>query len=134
MAIVPNDPLIMAIIAEAKEKFTAAMNDDLNTPQAIAGLFELIDKVNQVQEKEGLNKHDAKQILKFVKKIDQVWNFILSEFKPSREFSNRVQNLIDQRNEWRQKKNYAEADKIRAELAAMNVIIKDQGEETIWTI
>ena len=52
------------------------MDDDFNTPKAIAALFELINKGNFLMDKNELTRGDTIEILGFLEKIDRIFNFI----------------------------------------------------------
>ncbi len=115
-----NDPT-SKIDPDWNEKFSEAINDDLNMPKAIAVVWEMI--------KNGLNPIN---LLATLLKFDEVLGFRLVEkVKKIKEVMNRdeVQALIEQRSSMRKNKEFAEADKLRIELQKIigpDYEIKDQ--------
>ncbi len=126
LASVPNVKVEPATDTEFATRFYAAMDDDFNTPEALAVLFDLAREINKTDDvghkaalvallKQlggilGLLQRDAKEVLGEVEvgNLDQ-----------------KVQDLIAARNTARQQKNWAEADRIRAELTALGVTLED---------
>jgi cysteinyl-tRNA synthetase len=120
------------LITKTENDFEAFMDNDLNTPNAIASWFEFQNKINQLINDENLSKKQAKRILKFIKQIDAVWGFMLSKKPEITVDEEKIEKLIIERNKFRSEKNFEQADRIRDELLKMGIEIKDQGEETIW--
>ena len=76
------------------------MEDDFNTPKAMAVIFNLVRKVNFLIGKTEVSSSDAKEIIKFFRKIDEVFNFIFpekSKEKTPERLLNRLLNLVKQR-------------------------------------
>jgi cysteinyl-tRNA synthetase len=92
-----------------------ALCDDLNTPQMIAALHSLSDKSQLAASLRALG---FTQRPESKRQID----------------SGKVESLIAARNDARKSKNFKESDRIRDELAAMGVVIKDSKEGTSWEI
>ncbi len=122
------------------EKFIAAMNDDFNTPEAIAVLFELAKEININKE-----KHLGKSIFLGVvlKRLAQsigllhynVEHFLHGnlENNDSVAFELEVQDLIAKRNKARKEKNWQLADLIRKQLTEKGVCLEDTEEgKTVW--
>jgi len=111
------------------------MNDDFNTPIAIAHLFDLSKIVNQVNDgKESLSKED----IEFVKKLYAVFVYELLGLKSETIETN--DQIIDQlmntilvlRKEAKLNKDWATADRIRDELGKININIKDTKDGVEW--
>ncbi len=118
------------------KKFEEAMDDDFNSAQATAVLFDFTREVNRViSESENADKQflaDAKSFLK--KTADEVLgivNFEKKEELPSLE-NDLIELLIKIRTEAKQNKNYALSDKIRDELKNLGVILQDTKEGTSY--
>jgi cysteinyl-tRNA synthetase len=105
---------------EADDALLAALEDDLNTPKAIAELFAARDG-DPASLRNGLEllgfSGDAGSIRRKAQVSDES-----------------IQNLIEQRNAARKAKNFAEADRIRDELAAMNIELEDSKAGTVWKV
>jgi cysteinyl-tRNA synthetase len=124
-------------LEEARAAFTDAMDDDFNSPKAIAALQELTRDVNT------LLNGEAKPGLSVLKAIDDVYvNLggkvlgIIPEKDVSAANGQReaklIELLIDMRARARAAKNYAESDRIRDELAKAGVVLEDRSDGTVW--
>jgi len=109
-------------LSEARSKFTESMNDDFNTPEAFASIFELIKKLNPLAVENKLDKKQASLMLAFLNDIDSVLGIVRTE---QQKIPAKVQELIDKRETFRQEKNYEESDRIRAEILTLGWAIED---------
>ena len=105
-----------------KDKFITAMDDDLNTADAISAIFELIRDIN-TDSKEGSSKEFAERSLALLDELTNVLGLLRKE--ESEEVDENIQKLIDERQDARKNKDYARADAIRDELAALGITLKD---------
>jgi cysteinyl-tRNA synthetase len=105
-------------------KFEKAMEDDFNTPKALASLFELINKGNFLMAENRLTRNNARDILEFLEKIDRVFNFIFWP-KPKEKIPQIVLSLVKQREKYRKKKEWKRADEIRKKIKEMGYWIED---------
>lgn len=125
---------------KAKADFKARMDDDFNTPQAIAVLQELTRDVNTLLnsgQEVGLNTLTAINDL-YNELGGDVLGIIPATETASGADAERenalIQMLVDRRTQARANKDYAESDRIRDELAAIGVILEDRAEETVWKV
>ncbi|MEO8331544.1 MAG: cysteine--tRNA ligase [Gallionella sp.] len=112
------------------QRFKAAMDDDFNTPEAVAVLFDLANEVNRTRSVLtaaqlkalggvlGLLQHDPQEFLQGGVREG------LSEVQ--------INEQIIARNDAKQAKNYAEADHIRKELLAAGIVLEDSAAGTTW--
>ena len=105
-----------------KEKFIAAMDDDLNTADAISAVFELITDINK-DVAAGMNKKEAELAFKLLDELTEVLGLLRQE--KTQEIEPEIQKLIDERQAARKAKDFARADAIRDELAAKGITLKD---------
>jgi len=99
------------------KEFRDAMDDDLNTPEALAVLWKLVrDKT-------------AKGKIETIKEIDKVFGFNLNK-EEEIEIPKEVKKLMKERGEMRKKKNWQEADNIRNRIKKLGFSIDDTGEGT----
>ena len=113
-----------------KADFTEAMDDDLNTADAISALFELARDINSnLNAQTAPSKELCDFALKLYKELADVLGLLYVEKK--NELDDDVQKLIDLRQQARKEKNWAEADRIRDELKAKGITIKDTPQGTI---
>jgi cysteinyl-tRNA synthetase len=132
-----NPKLIKKLAINLKQKFEAAFDNDLNSPKAIAAIFEFMGKINPLLLKNGVNQKTAKEIYNLFEKLDRVLGLDLTnplQIKLSKEKGGGILKLIKQREQARKDKNFAQADKIRAKLQKMNVEIHDTTKGTEWKI
>ncbi len=119
------------------ERFQTAMDDDFNTPEALAVLFELAREINRLRHTQvkqaqlhaerlqylasilGILQQDPEQFLKLGQQQDG-------------QDTERVKRLMTARHEARASKNWQEADKIRDELLTLGVILEDTESGTKW--
>jgi cysteinyl-tRNA synthetase len=124
---------------EYEARFIAAMDDDFNTSEALAVLFDMAREINSIRH------HDSAQAAKLgalLKKLGGVLNILqqASEafFKTGiliqrSDISDaEIEELIQQRYIARQQKNWTESDRIRDALKAKNIILEDAEGKTIW--
>ena len=110
-----------------KEEFKSAMDDDLNTPQALGIIFDLVRDGNEVAAKGG----DVSQIAYSVKYLLEILGFDLKVRLTDREIA-LVNSLIAIRGELRKGKDFSLADQIRSELKDLGVVVEDQKDGSIW--
>ena len=120
---------IKEILLKNKEDFITAMDDDFNTADGITALFELARDINtNVSAKTNPSKELCEFALNLYNELANVLGLLYVE-KDSVEDD--VQALIEQRNAARKNKDWALADKIRDELKARGITIKDTPNGTI---
>ncbi len=108
----------LKLVEKTKNKFEKAMNDDFNTPKAMAVIFELISKVNKG------SLAPPKEILRFLKKVDKVFGFIFSP-KKKLKIPEKIKKLIKQREKYRKEKNWRLADEIRKKIKQKGYLLED---------
>lgn len=109
----------------ALAEFTAAINDDLNTPKAFAALFELVRHANAWMQGGDVPLSSAAAILGVFRRMDSVLGVIFFGKSEKAEVPPEIQALLNQRSEARKAKNWAESDRIRDEIAAAGWVVKD---------
>ncbi len=113
-----------------RNRFLAAMDDDLNTPQALASLFDLARDINRRRE-EGQGVGAAQVALR---ELAGLLGLTLSEPHPEEtiEVAPFVELLMETRSELRNARRYDLADKIRNRLAELGVTLEDTPRGTEW--
>jgi cysteinyl-tRNA synthetase len=115
-----------------------ALNDDLNTPIALAQVFEAVRLVNQVFDKqESLSDEDQQKLLVFMENV--VFSILgLTPEETDKNDSSRDKDLIELviklRLEARKNKDFATSDLIRDQLASIGIVLKDTKDGTTWEI
>ncbi|MGD9489274.1 MAG: cysteine--tRNA ligase [Calditrichaceae bacterium] len=124
-----------------RKAFEEAMNDDFNTPRAIAALFDFFREVNSRldQTRDVLNTSDVKKLITIIDKTagDVLGLFpdrdVPAEHSGSGDISGIMKIILDLRLKLRKEKNFALSDEIRDRLADINIEIKDTPSGTEWT-
>jgi cysteinyl-tRNA synthetase len=114
--------------AAFKERFLEAMDHDLNTPQAVAALFDLAREINRARD-DGQDVVGAQAILR---ELADVLGLTLAEDEDSLAAAPFIQLLLDVREELRQAKRYDLADVIRSRLGELGVALEDAPQGTVW--
>lgn len=124
--------------ASYESRFQDAMNDDFNTPEALAVLFELARAANRAR---GDNAAEAAQLAGTMKILAARLGILKSSpqtyLRGNAEGSDEVDDaeidsLIDQREQARTDKNWAEADRIRNRLSELRIVLEDGTGGTRW--
>jgi cysteinyl-tRNA synthetase len=131
-----HESQLTGILTQHKEKFIEAMDDDFNTPVAIAVLVSLAKEI----EKSITSGFDEKTALKMLQTLKEMGSIIgifegREVEKPSRGVSTELVNLIIEiRDEARRKNDWETADRIRDRLKKIGVILEDTAEGTKWRV
>ena len=110
----------------------AALEDDLNTPQAIAVLHGLRNRAQGGDDTARADLASSLRLLGFLHESATQW--AARRQQAANVDAAKVQSLIDARTAARKAKDFKESDRIRDELAAMGVVLKDSKEGTTWEI
>ena len=117
-------------------RFHEAMQDDFNTPEAMGVLFELAREISRLRASD-LPK--ATQLAALLRKLADVLGILQSDPEDFLRTGGNVdaavvENLLAQRLAARAAKNWAEADRIRDQLKALNVVVEDRNGVSSWRI
>jgi len=116
-------------------QFIAAMDDDFNTPIALSVLFDLAHEIQRLREKDNAAAASHAALLKYLGNVIGILQTDADEFfKDDSVDAAKVEQLIAARELARREKNWAEADRIRKELAEMHVVIEDAAQGTTWKV
>ena len=113
-----------------ERRFIEAMDDDLNTPKALAAVFDLCREINRGRD----NKVDVSGAVETVRRLTGVLGLRL-EVPPKKAGLNdqEVEALVQARKDARADKRWDEADTLRDQLTAAGISISDTGEDTVWS-
>jgi cysteinyl-tRNA synthetase len=116
-------------IQEQHEAFIREMDDDFNTANGIAVLFELAKQANLYLHEKNTSERVIHAFLREFERLLDVLGITLQEEELLDE---EIEALIEKRNEARKNRNFALADQIRDQLKAKNIILEDTPQGTRW--
>jgi cysteinyl-tRNA synthetase len=123
-------PLLSKQLETLEKQFFNAMKDDMNTPLALTNFFRIISLTNKRIDTEKFSKKDLQKAEKIILELGEFFQIIpeLREEKLPEE----IEQLIREREEAREKKNWVEADAIRTQIRKLGYILEDTTEGVKW--
>ena len=136
---------VLKLIDTTKQNFETALDDDLNISEALAAIFDLVREINKLD----LNPGEAEATYQLINKLDSIIGVLgvsetgeVSETEnipenvlyvlKSGDLSKEVENLIGERNQARQDRDYQRADQIRQQLKEIGVVLEDTPQGVRW--
>jgi len=111
-----------------RNKFIEAMDDDLNTADGLAVIFDMVRDINS-----NVNENSSKEIVKSAYDIFMELTEVLGlMYKKEESLDSEIEKLIEERQKARKAKNWALADKIRDDLKAKGIILEDTPTGVKW--
>jgi cysteinyl-tRNA synthetase len=117
--------------AGSGQAFDAALADDLNTPEALAAVHGLVSRANALLAEGALTRAGASCVLGQLEAMDGVFGVLMPAATGDR-LSPEEQALFDERQESRRRRDFARADRARAALEALGVVLEDTPKGTRW--
>ncbi len=127
-----KDAEIIALIDGKKDKFIEAMEDDLNTGEALGAVFELVRDINTNVNEGVKSKALVEYAAKIFDELMDVLGLLYNRNKEDKSLDDEIEALITARNDARKNKNWAEADRIRDELKAQGIVLEDTPQGVKW--
>lgn len=121
---------ITNIASECRTEFDSALDSDFNTALAINAFFKLIKGINRIAASESMTRSIANIALPEFEYMSDVLGLQVQKVTDQEKQS--ITNLIKQREMLRAQKQYQEADKIRDQISAQNIVLLDHKNKTIW--
>ena len=116
------------VIENAKKSFEDGMDNDLNTPVALASVFDFMNEINKNFDK--ISKSDAEKIKMQLLSFDSVLGLLKQEEEKT--LSAEQEALIAKRQEYRLAKDWANADALKKQLLDMGIEVKDTPNGPVW--
>ncbi|MFC1454625.1 cysteine--tRNA ligase [Candidatus Undinarchaeota archaeon] len=118
-----------------KEEFLKAMDDDFNTSEAVARLFELSTEVHKYLENPDTNSKLLSEALAIFEDLDQILGLFQLSKKELPIPEDEINKMIQKREAARNSKDYATSDKIRDELLEKGILLEDQKDGGVrWKV
>ena len=124
------DENVKAQFDKRVEQFVKAMDDDLNTADGIAAVFELARDINTLVVGKGVTKATAEYAAKIFDELTGVLGLVYN--RKTETLDEDIDAMIEARTKARKEKNWAEADRIRDELKAMGIVLEDTAQGVKW--
>ncbi|MEM1586800.1 MAG: cysteine--tRNA ligase [Candidatus Bathyarchaeia archaeon] len=135
-----NEDALLGQVHEAKREFEEAMDDDFNTPLAVAAIFNIVKAINIYANKnssiEGATKREVYEMIRII--LEDVLG-IKIEVRGEEKFRSNLVNslmevILDVRQEMRRRKEWKISDEIRDRLQKLGFIIEDTPQKTKWQL
>ena len=124
------DEEILALIDSRKEQFINSMDDDLNTADGIAAVFDLVSDINTKIINKDVSKNVCQKAADMFDELTGVLGLVYN--RKSNDINDDIEKLIEERQQARANKDWATADRIRDELKAQGITLKDTPQGVTW--
>ena len=128
--VVDNADEIKAKLNSRKDQFIAAMDDDLNTADAITAIFELVKDINTTVITDAPSKELVEIATTLFDELTGVLGLVYN--RKTESLDDEIEKLIEARTQARKDRNWAEADRIRDELKAQGIVLEDTPQGVKW--
>ena len=128
--VVENADEIKAKLNSRKEQFIAAMDDDLNTADAITAIFELVKDINTTVITDAPSKELVEIATTLFDELTGVLGLVYN--RKTESLDDEIEKMIEARTQARKDRNWAEADRIRDELKAQGIVLEDTPQGVKW--
>ena len=127
-----DDAELIKLLNSRREQFITTMDDDLNTADGVAAVFDLVKDINTKILDKSVSKNVCEIAAKVFDELCGVLGILYN--RKSNDLDAEIEELIAQRQEARANKDWATADKIRDDLKARGIILKDTPQGVTWTM
>jgi len=117
-------------ILDTQKRFEDAMNDDFETPQALAAVFDFVKEMNKKIDAKTLTRDSKEKAMTFLMRLDTVLGILVST--QSEEVDHEIMSLIVERENVRKNKDWQASDRIRDELLKKGIQLEDTPQGTVW--
>jgi cysteinyl-tRNA synthetase len=122
------------VVTQARDGFVAHMDDDLNSPRAMASVFEMVSTVEDLLGDDSVDRSGADLVNEFLQELDQVLGifYTLPDDNQEASLTDELQALVEEREAARSEKNWARADEIRDQFLELGYVLEDTPNGTVW--
>lgn len=126
-----DDKDLLNTLNSRREQFTEAMDDDLNTADGLSAIFELVRDINTKILDKNTSRHTCETAAEIFDELCEVLGILYN--RKSNDLDAEIEALIEKRQNARKNKDFATADKIRDDLKAKGIILKDTPQGVTWS-
>jgi cysteinyl-tRNA synthetase len=123
---------IAARTAGAAEDFTAGLNEDLNTAQALAAVFDYVRDANSAMNAGEFRAANAAAALDLLARFDAIFDVLAPTTQTNAILDSEVDSLIAERAAAKKARNFARADQIREQLLEQGIVLEDTKSGVRW--
>jgi cysteinyl-tRNA synthetase len=117
---------------QALTDFESSLDDDLNTAEALAAIFEYIRDVNSAMDSGEFLQDNQTAALDLLRRFDSIFDVLAPTASESGLPAEQIEALIAERNRARQSRQFARSDEIRQMLLEQGIVLEDTKEGTRW--
>jgi cysteinyl-tRNA synthetase len=125
-----NNEELQQAAQRALQEFEEGMDDDLNTSIALAAIHNLTREVNTALARKRVKQDNQRELLDLLGRFDSVLNILGNEQREM--LDSEIQELIDERQEARRRRDFIRGDEIRDQLAERGIVLEDTKEGVRW--
>lgn len=123
------------LVALTKRRYVDALSNDLDTPSALAVVFEFISSANRLLDQNMVGESVRRQMKEFIEKdFDSIFAVLQKKDSETAKLPSGAEELLKQREEARRSKDWKRSDALRAELSAMGVTVQDTPQGQKWRV
>jgi cysteinyl-tRNA synthetase len=119
-------------IAEARRNFDESLDDDLNTAEALAAVFEFVRDANTAMDAGDFRAANAAAAIDLLARFDSIFDVLRPAVQEGAMSDADVERLITERTQAKKARNFARADEIRKQLTDAGVVLEDTKEGVRW--
>ncbi len=123
-------PQVDESLSTMLSRFEKHMDDDLDTPRAVAALFDFIRDSNKLFDQTAIPQAQAQKVLQALDQIDSVFGIVQEEDEGM--LDHEIERLIEERQQARKQRDFTTADAIRDQLAAQGILLEDRPDGVRW--
>jgi cysteinyl-tRNA synthetase len=127
-----GNPAVAERTRTAIEQFDQALDDDLNTAEALAAVFEYVRETNTLMDAGEFRADNVEQALHLIERFDAIFDVIRPSGKEGGLPDAEIERLIGERTQAKKTRNFARADEIRAQLSEAGVVLEDTKDGVRW--
>jgi len=127
-----GDDDVLDLCESSWRQLEERMDDDFSTREAIAVMFDLARETNRLLGEHKLSKDGVRNLQRVFDDFNDLFDVLRTDSKKRSPEDERIDKLVAARNEARKRKDFAEADRIREELADAGIEIQDTKDGAVW--